>query len=85
VGTARTCAPSRAQGRLTKLLRGAKLGLQLNEHIAEPGDVVFQYRNGSASKASSASFSVEVDQPDSPTKPAVGAFRSVETSKPAWL
>src|SRR5215211_4556377 len=25
---------------LAKLLRGAKLGLQLNEHLAEPGDVV---------------------------------------------
>jgi bifunctional non-homologous end joining protein LigD len=28
---------------LAKLLRGAKLGLQLNEHIAEPGDVVFRH------------------------------------------
>jgi hypothetical protein len=28
---------------LAKLLRGAKLGLQLNEHLAEPGDVVFRH------------------------------------------
>jgi bifunctional non-homologous end joining protein LigD len=28
---------------LAKLLRGAKLGLQLNEHIAEPGNVVFRH------------------------------------------
>ncbi len=28
---------------LAKLLRGAKLGLQLSEHIAEPGDVVFRH------------------------------------------
>jgi bifunctional non-homologous end joining protein LigD len=28
---------------LAKLLRGAKLGLQLNEHIAEPGDIVFRH------------------------------------------
>ena len=28
------------KGALAKLLRGAKLGLQLNEHIAEPGDIV---------------------------------------------
>src|SRR6267143_554946 len=31
------------KGALAKLLRGAKLGLQLNEHIAEPGDVVFRH------------------------------------------
>jgi bifunctional non-homologous end joining protein LigD len=31
----------RRKAALAKLLRGAKLGLQLNEHIAEPGDVVF--------------------------------------------
>ena len=43
------------------------------------------------SKASSASFSVEVEQPEQRHKPAVGApelefcFRSVQTSKPAWL
>jgi bifunctional non-homologous end joining protein LigD len=28
---------------LARLLRGAKSGLQLNEHIAEPGDVVFRH------------------------------------------
>jgi bifunctional non-homologous end joining protein LigD len=28
---------------LAKLLGGAKLGLQLNEHLAEPGDVVFRH------------------------------------------
>jgi bifunctional non-homologous end joining protein LigD len=28
---------------LARLLRGAKLGLQLNEHLAEPGDVVFRH------------------------------------------
>jgi bifunctional non-homologous end joining protein LigD len=28
---------------LTKLLRGAKLGLQLNEHIGDPGDIVFRH------------------------------------------
>jgi bifunctional non-homologous end joining protein LigD len=28
---------------LPKLLRGAKLGLQLNEHLAEPGVVVFRH------------------------------------------
>jgi ATP-dependent DNA ligase len=28
---------------LAKLLRNAQLGLQLNEHIAEPGDVVFHH------------------------------------------
>jgi bifunctional non-homologous end joining protein LigD len=28
---------------LAKLLRGAKHGLQLNEHLAEPGDVVFRH------------------------------------------
>ena len=28
---------------LAKLLRGAKLGLQLNEHISEPGDIVFRH------------------------------------------
>src|SRR3954453_6611432 len=28
---------------LTKLLRLAQVGLQLNEHIAEPGDVVFRH------------------------------------------
>jgi bifunctional non-homologous end joining protein LigD len=28
---------------LAQLLRGAKLGLQLSEHIAEPGDVVFRH------------------------------------------
>jgi bifunctional non-homologous end joining protein LigD len=29
--------------RLATLLRGARLGLQLNEHIAESGDVVFRH------------------------------------------
>jgi ATP-dependent DNA ligase len=28
---------------LAKLLRNARLGLQVNEHIAEPGDVVFRH------------------------------------------
>jgi bifunctional non-homologous end joining protein LigD len=28
---------------LAKLLRNAQIGLQLNEHIAEPGDVVFRH------------------------------------------
>ena len=28
---------------LTKLLRGTKPGLQLNEHIGEPGDIVFRH------------------------------------------
>ena len=28
---------------LAKLLRGAKLGLQLNEHISDPGDIVFRH------------------------------------------
>jgi bifunctional non-homologous end joining protein LigD len=28
---------------LARLLRNARLGLQLNEHIAEPGDVVFRH------------------------------------------
>jgi bifunctional non-homologous end joining protein LigD len=28
---------------LTRLLRNAKPGLQLNEHIAEPGDIVFRH------------------------------------------
>src|SRR5260370_23810798 len=28
---------------LAKLLRGAKLGLQLNEHIGDPGDIVFRH------------------------------------------
>jgi bifunctional non-homologous end joining protein LigD len=28
---------------LARLLRAAKIGLQLNEHIAEPGDVVFRH------------------------------------------
>ncbi len=28
---------------LAKLLRNAKPGLQLNEHISEPGDVVFRH------------------------------------------
>ena len=28
---------------LTRLLRNNKAGLQLNEHIAEPGDIVFRH------------------------------------------
>jgi ATP-dependent DNA ligase len=31
------------KGELAKLLRHAKSGLQLNEHISEPGDIVFRH------------------------------------------
>ena len=31
------------KGRAAKLLRRAKPGLQLNEHISEPGDIVFRH------------------------------------------
>ena len=74
-------------------LRSPESKPELHDRVGRyVGDLVasMQFRL-SASKASSASFSVEVEQLEQPHKPAIGAFklelcfRSVQTSKPAWL
>jgi bifunctional non-homologous end joining protein LigD len=48
---------------LAKLLRRAKPGLQLNEHISEPGDIVFRTPASSAWKASCRSVSARPTGP----------------------
>jgi bifunctional non-homologous end joining protein LigD len=48
---------------LATLLRAAQVGLQLNEHISEPGDVVFRHASRWVSRASFRSGSARATAP----------------------